>query len=59
MNPWKGDYLSVCRGLLRFALWSCLTANGLMLGVFTIVFTFRFLRHLWSWLQRGLFGSEW
>jgi hypothetical protein len=59
MNPWRVSFLELCRNVLRLALWACLTVNGLMLGVFSIIFTFFFLRHLWSWCHRVLFSGQW
>lgn len=59
MNPWKENILAFCRNVLRFALWLCLAVNGVMLGLFSIVFTFEFLRSLWQLCQRTLFAHPW
>jgi hypothetical protein len=59
MNPWRLNFFELCRNVLRFALWTCLTLNGLMLGCFLLVFVFQFLRHLWGYCHRTLFSNSW
>ncbi|MCH8851743.1 MAG: hypothetical protein IID41_03725 [Planctomycetes bacterium] len=59
MNPWKAKLLDLLRSILRFSLWIVLVVNGLLLGVFSIYFTARFLRHLRAWLDRVLFDEPW
>lgn len=59
MNPWKAKLLDLLRNILRFTLWLVLVVNGLLLGVFSIYFTGRFLRHLRDWLDRVLFDEPW
>ncbi len=59
MNPWTQAVLERARNVLRFALWLVVVINGLMLAVFSVLFTFEFLRHLWSWCERRLFGEPW
>ena len=59
MNPWEQTALDRLRSALRFALWVAVVIHGLMLAVFSVLFTSQFLRHLWSWCQRHLFGSDW
>ena len=59
VNPWKQNILEVLRSILRFTLWVGLIANGVMLVVFSIFFTHRFLRHLWTWCDRVLFPGSW
>ncbi len=59
MNPWRMNFFDLCRNILRFALWFCLTLNGLMLGVFSIVFCYHLLIFAWAWSRRVLFGSPW
>ncbi len=59
MNPWKQTILLLLRDILRFALWLCVALIGLMVAVFSIVFVFQFLRHLWTWCVRVLFTGSW
>lgn len=59
MNPWRLNFFDLCRSILRFALWSCLTVNGLMLGTFSLVFVYFFLTHLWQFCRRVLFSNPW
>lgn len=59
MSPWKQTILGACRDILRFALWIGVVINGLMFAVFSIMFVFQFLRHLWSWCDRVLFPGSW
>lgn len=59
MNPWKENLLTFCRNVLRFVLWLCLAANGVMLGIFSILFTFEFLRSLWQFCARTIFANPW
>lgn len=60
MNPWKKEnILNLFRNILRFALWICLVVNGLMISVFSIVFTYNFLHSLWSYLWKRMFSEPW
>ena len=59
MNPWKQTLLDLMRDIIRFALWIALVINGLMVGVFSIAFCYRFLEHLWSWLVKNIFTGSW
>jgi hypothetical protein len=58
-NPWRDSFLQRCRNVIRFSLWICLAANAAMVGVFSILFTYQFLRHLWFWCLRAWFSSQW
>ena len=59
MNPWKQTILILLRDILRFALWLCVALIGLMVAIFSIVFVYQFLRHLWTWCDRVLFPGSW
>ncbi len=59
MNPWRAQLIDLCRNVLRFTLWVCVVINGLMLGLFTVWFTYKFLFHASGWLGRGLFSKPW
>lgn len=59
MNPWKQTLLNLLRDILRFALWVCVAVIGLMSAIFSIVFVYQFLRHLWTWCDRVLFTGSW
>lgn len=59
MNPWEQTVLERCRSTLRFTLWTCLVLNGFMLGVFSVLFVFSFLKHLWGYLDRTMFSGPW
>ena len=59
MNPWKQKLLDLLRDILRFALWLCVALIGLMTAIFSIVFVYQFLNHLWSWCARVLFTGSW
>ena len=57
--PWTEHVLDFMRRFMRFILWCAVFLNGLMLAVFLIIFTLRFLQHLWSWCSRVLFPGSW
>jgi len=59
MNPWQVSAIEWMRGIIRFAIWITLVLNGLMLGVFSVAFTFQFLRHAWTWCHRVMFTGSW
>ncbi len=59
MNPWKQSLLELLRDILRFSLWIGVVVNGLMIGVFSIVFCYELLTHTWSWLSRSVFTGSW
>ncbi len=59
MNPWQQTIIEVLSAIIRFALWVTLVLNGLMLGVFSVAFTFQFLRHAWTWCDRVIFTGSW
>ncbi len=59
MNPWKQHILEFCRNIIRFALWFAFVLNGVMLAIFSIVFTAQFLWHLWTWCDRVLYTGSW
>lgn len=59
MNPWKPNILELLRSVLKFSIWICICLIGLMTAIFSIVFTFEFLQHLWSWCDRVLFPGKW
>ncbi len=59
MNPWSENLLSKCRSVFRFVLWACFAVNGPMVSFFSIIFTYQFLKHLWSWCERVLFPGQW
>jgi hypothetical protein len=59
MSPWRENFLNFCRNILHFALWFCAVVNGLMLGVFSIAFTYEVLVHTWRWCQRVMFDADW
>lgn len=59
MNPWQQTILYLLRDILRFVLWLCVALIGLMIAMFSIVFVYQFLQHLWSWCDRVLFPGQW
>lgn len=59
MNPWEQTAINRCKSIVRFGLWFALTLHAAMLAIFSILFTFQFLRHLWNWCERVLFQSHW
>lgn len=59
MNPWKQNVTHLCRDIIRFAIWVALALNGAMAAIFSVAFTFEFLRHAWRWCRRAIFSSEW
>ena len=60
MNPWKKEaVLAILRNLMRFAVWFCIVLIGLMMAVFLVGFSYRFLTHLWSWCARVMFSEPW
>ena len=58
-NPWRANLLEKCRSFVRFALWICIATNGAMLCIFSILFSYEFLRHAWGWCNRVLFSRPW
>ena len=59
MNPWKQTILILLHDILRFVLHLGVVALGLMTAIFSIVFVYQFLRHLWSWCDRVMFTGSW
>lgn len=59
MNPWTETAIALCRNAMRFAVWVCLATCGVMLGLFLVVFTLRFLYHLYTWCERVMFTGSW
>ena len=59
INPWQPRSLEAFRDVIRVLLWICLMINGLIVGIFTIAFTYHFIQHLWDWLDRILFSHRW
>lgn len=59
MNPWKGNLLSLCRDVLRFALWLGIVLNGVMLAIFSILFTAFCLWRVWGWMYEHWFSMPW
>ncbi len=59
MNPWQQNLLDLCRNVIRFGLWFAVILDGLMLALFSIAFTAKFLWHLWTWCCRVLFTGSW
>ena len=59
VNPWRASFVEKCRNIIRFSLWTCLALNAAMLGMFSILFTYQFLRHLWSWCIKEWFSRPW
>lgn len=59
MNPWEQAVIARFKSAVRCGLWAALVLHAVMLSVFSILFTFQFLRHLWCWCGRTLFRSEW
>ena len=59
MNPWTDHVVDTLRRIMRFVLWSCAFVSCLMLSIFLVCFTCRFLQHLWSWCGRVLFADSW
>lgn len=59
MNPWKGNTLGLCRDVLRFALWFGIVLNGVMLAIFSILFTAFFLWRVWGWMYAHWFSVPW
>lgn len=59
MNPWQVTAIEWMRGIIRFAIWTTLVLNGFMLAIFSVIFTYQFLCHTWTWCQRVLFSRSW
>jgi hypothetical protein len=59
LDPWRRTLLEFCRNVVRFGLWLALASNAAMLAVFSIVFTYEFLAHSWTWCRRVLFTGTW
>ena len=58
-NPWRESSLEKYRNVIRFSLWGCLAVNAAMFAIFSILFTYQFLRHLWSWCLKAWFSKPW
>lgn len=58
-TPWTDHVLDFLRRFIRFVAWCALFLNLLMLSVFLVMFTLRFLQHAWSWCSRVLFPGSW
>lgn len=59
VNPWRESTFENYRTTIRFVLWVLLRINVLMAALFSILFTYQFLSHLWSWCARVLFKGSW
>ena len=59
MNPWKQSVLDLSRSVIRFLLWFALVLNLAMFSIFSICFTYHFLRQGWCWCRRVLFTGTW
>ena len=58
-NPWKLGVLQNLRKSIRFVLWVGIAVNGAMVCIFSILFTYEFLHHLWDFLFRTWFSEDW
>lgn len=59
MTAWKQSTLAIARDVLRFAIWFCIVLNGLMLSLFTIVFTAMLLFRAMGYAFREWFAQPW
>lgn len=59
MNVWQPDVLERFKSIIRLLLWVALVAHAAMFSVFSVLVTFQFLRHAFTWTQRVLFSHEW
>lgn len=58
-NPWRLSIFDALKNLIRFLLWMAVTVNAAMLSVFSIIFMYHFLHHLWDLLARTWFATDW
>ena len=56
---WKQSIPSLLIDILRVAIRGCLLINGILLALFSIWFTVRFLYSGMHWLSRVLFDTPW
>ncbi len=56
---WRKPWFEYLREVLRFGVYTCLIANGILASLFSVWFVWHFLRQLMKWCRRVLFGSEW
>lgn len=58
-SPWDPMTMARLGAWFRFVLWVILIMDGIMLAVFSFVFTHQLLVHAWSWCQRVIFPGSW
>ena len=59
VNPWKAGALAIGKDIVRFAIWLGIVINGVMLAIFSILFTGFFLWRAWGWMYREWFAHPW
>jgi hypothetical protein len=58
-DPWE-NAPQTYRRFICFALWVfCIAVNAAMACMFSILFTYFFLGHLWRFCLRALFSKDW
>ena len=56
---WKQNLSSLLADLLRLSIRVCLFVDGILLALFSVWLTFRFLYQTIGWLNRVLFSGAW
>ena len=56
---WKKNLLDVLSDALRFVVRGIMLINGLMLAVFILLFSAKFLWRLHEWLDVVFLGQSW
>jgi len=59
VNPWRTNILESVRDAIRFGLNLFVVAAAVMSGVFATAVIYRFLTHLWGFVQRKFFSGPW
>ena len=56
---WKTNLATFLTDALRLSIRACLFLDGILLALFSIYFTVRFLASAIGWLNRVLFEKPW
>ena len=56
---WKTGFFDKVSDFLRFVAYGCIAVNAIILAVFTVWFTAKFVWHLIDWLNRVMFANKW
>lgn len=59
MKLWNRTIGEILTDLLRSVVWCVLVANGILLSLLSLWFTYHLVLHLKGWCARTIFSGEW